>query len=115
MYAGDSTFRTCPLSQEPRAAPNSRSGFAICSPRDEQCRVVKPNTLDKVAMAEKPEHLPQYGPQRTKELVERMAMLRLRWQISVNSRLPNKAAKAAQRPSSRLAKIKQWAKSYRDN
>jgi hypothetical protein len=64
-------------------------------------------------MIEKPMHSREYTPERTKEIVDRMAALRLRWLASINSRTPNKAQKAPGRLSSRLAKIKEWAKGYR--
>ncbi len=64
-------------------------------------------------MVAKPKHSPKYTPERIKEIVDRMAAIRLRWLISVNSRVPNKTEKTAGRLSSRLAKIKDWPKNYR--
>lgn len=64
-------------------------------------------------MIEKPKHIPTYTPQRVKELVDRMATLRLMWLASVKSRIPIEVEKAPGRLSSRLAKIKDWPKSYR--
>jgi len=61
-------------------------------------------------MIEKPKHSREYTPDRIKEIVDRMAMLRLRWLTSINSRAPKKAEKAPGRLSSRLAKIKEWPK-----
>jgi hypothetical protein len=64
-------------------------------------------------MIEKPKHIPIYTPQRVKELVDRAAALRLRWLVSVKSRTPVEVEKEPGRLSSRLAKIKDWPKSYR--
>lgn len=61
-------------------------------------------------MIKKPPHLPTYTPERINELVDRMALLRLRWLISVKSRSPNNTEKVSGRLSDRLAKMKDWSR-----
>jgi hypothetical protein len=64
-------------------------------------------------MIEKPKHPPTFTPERIKELVDRIATLRLLWLTSVKSRLPSATGKAAGQLSSRLSKIKDWPKNWR--
>jgi len=64
-------------------------------------------------MIEKPKHQPTFTPERIKELVDRMATLRLLWLTSVKSRVPSRTDKAAKPLSNRLSKIKDWPKNWR--
>jgi len=64
-------------------------------------------------MVDKEKRQPTYTPERTKELVDRMVALRLRWLASVNSRTPKEPNKLQGQLSKRLEKIKDWPKGPR--
>jgi hypothetical protein len=64
-------------------------------------------------MVDKEKRQPTYTPERTKELVDRMVALRLRWLASVNSRTPKERNKLPGQLSKRLEKIKDWPKGSR--
>ena len=63
-------------------------------------------------MNKKPTHVPSYTPERIKELVERMAVLRQRWLIMLRVALWRKLQKLGEL-SDRLDKLKDWPKRYR--
>lgn len=64
-------------------------------------------------MVGKEKRQPTYTAERTKELVDRIVALRLRWLASVNSRTPKELNELPGQLSKRLEKIKEWAKGYR--
>jgi hypothetical protein len=65
-------------------------------------------------MIDRPKHSPTFTPERIKELVDRMATLRLLWLTSVKSRLPGGSGKTAEKMPSRVSKTKDWTKNWRD-
>jgi hypothetical protein len=67
-----------------------------------------------IVMIHRPKHSPTFTPERIKELVDRMATLRVLWLTSVKSRLPGGSDKAAGKLPSRVSKSKDWTKNLRD-